>query len=90
VNIAMWILAGGIVGWLAYSVIGYNEERGVVVSLVIGAFGGFVGGKALAPMLSSSAAAVPGNFSMAALFCAAAVAAGFLFLGNVSQKRWGI
>ena len=89
-NIVLWILAGSIVGWLAYTVIGYNGERGVVVSLVIGAFGGFVGGKVLAPMLSSSAAAVPGDFSMQALFCAAAVAGALLFLGNISQKRWGI
>jgi uncharacterized membrane protein YeaQ/YmgE (transglycosylase-associated protein family) len=89
VNIIMWILAGGIVGWLGYAVIGYNEERGMVVSIIIGAFGGFVGGKVLAPALSA-AATVPDAFSGAALFFAAAVAAAFLFLGNVSHKRWGI
>lgn len=88
-NIALWILAGGGVGWLAYAIIGYNEERGMVVSIIIGACGGFVGGKVIAPALSA-AAAVPADFNMGALLFASAVAAAFLFLGNVVHKRWGI
>ena len=26
-NIAMWILAGGILGWVGYAFMGYNAER---------------------------------------------------------------
>ena len=51
-NIMMWILAGGILGWVGYSYMGFNEGRGMVVSSVIGAIGGVVGGKMIAPMLS--------------------------------------
>jgi uncharacterized membrane protein YeaQ/YmgE (transglycosylase-associated protein family) len=90
VNIALWILAGSAIGWLAYAVIGYNAERGMMVSIIIGVFGAFVGGLVLAPAISSAAAVVPGDISMRALFCAAAVAATLLFLGNVSHKRWGL
>ena len=88
-NIALWILAGAVVGWLAYAVAGFNAERGLMVSVIIGAFGGFVGGMALAPMIMSAAAAPPG-VSTSALVIAVLVAATFLFLCNVSQKRWGI
>jgi uncharacterized membrane protein YeaQ/YmgE (transglycosylase-associated protein family) len=34
-NIALWILAGAIVGWLAYAVAGYNAERGLRASIII-------------------------------------------------------
>jgi uncharacterized membrane protein YeaQ/YmgE (transglycosylase-associated protein family) len=89
VNIALWILAGGALGWLGYAVIGINQERGLMVSIVIGAVGGFFGGKVIAPALSA-AAAMPDAFNATALFFAAAFAAAFLFLGNVSHQRWGI
>lgn len=88
-NIVMWILAGGIVGWVAFAVLGYNEERGIRVSVLMGAAGGFFGGKLVAPMFAD-AAAVPADFSGSALFFAAALAAAFLYVGNFVEKRWSI
>jgi len=88
-NIVMWILAGGILGWAGYSFLHFNEERGVTVSIIIGAFGGFLGGTMIAPMFTG-AAAVPGDFSLPALFFAAAVAAAFLAAGNLVYDRWGM
>jgi uncharacterized membrane protein YeaQ/YmgE (transglycosylase-associated protein family) len=88
-NIVMWVLAGGIVGWAAFNFLKFNEGRGMVISVLIGAAGGFVGGKLIAPMFLD-AAAVPAAFSMPALFFAAAVAAGFLFVGNLVHDRWGV
>ena len=88
-NIVMWMLAGGILGWAGYAFLGFNEERGTVVSVIIGAVGGLIGGKLIAPMFTA-AAAVPDAFSLSALFFAAAVAAGFLAAGNLVGKRWGV
>jgi len=87
-NIALWILAGGILGWIGYAFLGYNENRAKMVPILIGAAGGFVGGKVVAPMFT--AVAVPANFSMAALIIAAAVAAAFLAAGNFAYNRWGV
>jgi uncharacterized membrane protein YeaQ/YmgE (transglycosylase-associated protein family) len=87
-DIVMWVLAGGILGWLGYSQLGFNEGRGKIVSIVIGCMGGCVGGKMIAPMFT--AAAVPGDFSLSALFFAAAVAAAFLAVGNLVYNRWGV
>jgi uncharacterized membrane protein YeaQ/YmgE (transglycosylase-associated protein family) len=88
-NIIMWMLTGSVLGWIAYSYLNFNQERGVMVSLVIGALGGFIGGKVIAPMFTAGALA-PGDFSAPALFFAAAVAAAFLALGNLVYKRWGV
>ena len=35
-NIAMWMLAGGIIGWVGFAYLGFDEMRGVSVSTVIG------------------------------------------------------
>ena len=88
-NVVMWMLAGGILGWVGFKFAGFNEERGMVVSIIIGAAGGLFGGKLIAPMFTA-AAAVPEAFSLSALFFAAAVAAAFVAVGNLVGKRWGV
>jgi len=88
-NIVLWMLAGGILGWLGFARLDYNIGRGMLVSVAIGVAGGFIGGKIIAPMFTA-AAAVPGDFSTSALFFAAAVAAAFLFAGNQIHDRWGV
>lgn len=88
-NIVMWVLAGGILGWIAFQFLDWNGGRGLIVSIVIGAVGGFVGGNVIAPMFSA-VAAVPASFSSSALLYAAAVAAAFLFAGNLIHDRWGV
>ena len=88
-NIVMWMLAGGILGWVGYTFLGFNEKRGMLVSIIIGALGGVLGGKLIAPMFTA-AAAVPGDFSASTLAFAVAVAATFLFVGNLVHNRWGV
>lgn len=88
-NIVMWILAGGLLGWIAFAILSYNKERGLKVSVLIGAAGGFVGGKLIAPMFSD-AAGVPGAFSGSELFFAMAAAAAFLYVGDLVHNRWSV
>jgi hypothetical protein len=65
-NLALWMLSGALVGWLAYSVLGFNEARGRPVS------------------------AVPGDFSVPAVFFAIVMAAAFLAIGDLLHTRWGL
>lgn len=87
-NIVMWVLAGGLIGWGAYAALGANAERGLLVSIIIGMVGGFLGGSELAPMIGTATAS-PGDFSPLALFVAAASAAGCLTISNIIHKRYG-
>jgi uncharacterized membrane protein YeaQ/YmgE (transglycosylase-associated protein family) len=88
-DIVTWMLIGAIVGWAGYAYLDFNAERGALVSIVIGALGGFIGGKVIAPMFTAGALAA-GDFSAPALLFAAAVAAAFLAAGNLIYKRWRV
>ena len=88
-NTIIWMLAGGILGLAGYSFLRLNAQRGPMVSIVLGALGGFIGGKMIAPMFTAGAA-VPGDFSISALAFAAIVAVAFLAVSNLVQNRWGV
>ena len=41
-NIVMWILAGGALGWAGLRLLGINEQRGTIGSLSISALAGLI------------------------------------------------
>ena len=42
--ILLWILFGGIVGWLASVIVGTNHRMGFLANIVVGVIGSFIGG----------------------------------------------
>jgi len=88
-ELVLWVAAGAVLGWLAIAKLGFNEDRGTIVSIIIGAAGGVIGGKLLAPMFGA-VAAVPGEFSMAALIVVLASSAACLAVGNLVHGRFGV
>jgi uncharacterized membrane protein YeaQ/YmgE (transglycosylase-associated protein family) len=87
-EIFLWILLGAAAGWATYKYLGMNEERGILVALAIGATGGLLGGKVVAPMFVTAPTA--GEFAGDAMLFAGLVALGVLALGNHIFKRWGV
>ena len=88
-DIVTWILAGGFLGWAGYAFMQMNRERGPIVSVVIGAVGGIVGGKVIAPLFVAATAA-PDAFNPDALLFAAAIAAACVAAGSFVHARWGV
>jgi len=90
-DIVIWLVTGGAVGWAAYALLSLNEDRGMTTSIVIGVAGGFLGGNIIAPMFSAApVAGAPVVFSVAAVLFAAGVAAACLAAGNFVSNRWGV
>ena len=88
-NMTIWIVAGGAIGWLGFAVFHANAQRGLVVSIVLGATGGLLGGKTIAPLLGTVIDA--GNaFSPFSLVVAAAVATAGLVIASLLSRRYGI
>jgi uncharacterized membrane protein YeaQ/YmgE (transglycosylase-associated protein family) len=86
-NIAMWVLAGGVLGWVGFARLKVNEQRGLILSVIIGIVGGFYGGNVLAPMLGA-VTDTPNDFSLFSLVIASASAAGCLAIANLLSTRY--
>ncbi|MBB5718370.1 putative membrane protein YeaQ/YmgE (transglycosylase-associated protein family) [Stakelama sediminis] len=44
VGIIVWLVIGGIVGWLASLVMRTDAQQGILLNIVVGIVGGFIGG----------------------------------------------
>jgi uncharacterized membrane protein YeaQ/YmgE (transglycosylase-associated protein family) len=49
----LWLVIGGILGWLASMVMGTNDKQGMVLNVVVGIVGAFLGGLLLAPLFGT-------------------------------------
>jgi uncharacterized membrane protein YeaQ/YmgE (transglycosylase-associated protein family) len=43
-GIIMWLIVGGIVGWLASLVMRTDAQQGILLNIVVGIVGAFIGG----------------------------------------------
>ena len=52
-NLILWIVIGGILGWLASLVMKTDAQQGLILNVVVGIVGVLLGGWLLAPMLGT-------------------------------------
>jgi uncharacterized membrane protein YeaQ/YmgE (transglycosylase-associated protein family) len=49
-NIIIWLIVGGIVGWLASLIMRTDAQQGILLNIVVGIVGAFIGGLLLSPL----------------------------------------
>ena len=47
----LWLIVGGLLGWVASMIMGTNDTQGKLLNIVVGIVGAFLGGLLLAPAL---------------------------------------
>lgn len=52
-NFIIWIIVGGILGWLASMVMKTDAEQGMILNVIVGIIGAFLGGWLLAPLFGT-------------------------------------
>jgi uncharacterized membrane protein YeaQ/YmgE (transglycosylase-associated protein family) len=62
----LWIIVGGVLGWLASIVMKNNDQMGIILNVVVGIVGAFLGGLLLAPLFGTGTIN-QGNFSIGSL-----------------------
>ena len=62
----IWLVIGGLVGWLASVVMRTDAQQGIVLNIVVGIIGALLGGWLLSPLLGS-ATINQGDFSLSGL-----------------------
>ena len=50
-NIVIWLIVGGVIGWLASLVMKTDKQQGVVMNVVVGIVGAMLGGLLLSRVL---------------------------------------
>jgi uncharacterized membrane protein YeaQ/YmgE (transglycosylase-associated protein family) len=52
-NIIIWLIIGGIVGWIASLIMRTDGQQGILLNIVVGIVGAFLGGLLLSPILGT-------------------------------------
>ena len=52
-NLIIWLVIGGVIGWLASIVMNRNAQQGIFLNIVVGIVGAFIGGFLIGPLLGS-------------------------------------
>lgn len=85
-NFIIWIVIGGVIGWLASMAMKTNAQQGIFLNIVVGIVGAFLGGWLLAPLFGSGT--INGdNFSLSSLLVSFLGAV--ILLGIVNLLRSG-
>jgi uncharacterized membrane protein YeaQ/YmgE (transglycosylase-associated protein family) len=66
VNFIVWLILGGLIGWLASVVMRTNAQQGIFLNIVVGVIGAMVGGFLISPLLGTGTIN-QNDFSIAAL-----------------------
>ena len=66
VNFIVWLIVGGIIGWLASLVMRTDAQQGTLLNIIVGIVGAFVAGLVLTPLFGIGTIN-SGNFSLPAM-----------------------
>ena len=65
-NFIIWLVVGGIIGWLASMVMRTDAQQGVILNVVVGIIGAILGGWLISPLVGAGTVN-SGDFSLPGL-----------------------
>jgi uncharacterized membrane protein YeaQ/YmgE (transglycosylase-associated protein family) len=85
VNVVIWLAVGGLVGWVASLLMRTDARQGVVMNVVVGIVGAFLGGWILSPLVGGGTIN-QADFSALGLLVSLGGAVGLLAIVNLLRK----
>ncbi len=52
-NFIIWLVVGGLIGWIASMIMRTDGQQGIILNVVVGIIGAMLGGGLLAPMFGT-------------------------------------
>src|SRR5688572_30472918 len=49
----LWIIVGGLLGWIASMIMKTNDQQGIFLNIIVGIVGAFLGGLLIAPLVGT-------------------------------------
>lgn len=84
-NFIIWLVVGGIIGWLASLMMKTDGQQGIILNVVVGIVGAMLGGWLLSPLLGAGTIN-QSNFSLPALLVSFLGAAILLAIVNLVRR----
>jgi uncharacterized membrane protein YeaQ/YmgE (transglycosylase-associated protein family) len=85
-NFIIWLIVGGIVGWVASIIMRTNGQQGLILNVLVGIVGAFLAGLLLTPLLGI-ATINQNDFSLPALILSVVGAVILLAIVGLLQGR---
>ena len=84
-NLIIWLIAGGIIGWVASLVMRTDAQQGMILNVVVGVVGALIGGWLLSPMVGAGTVN-EGDLSLMGLLVSLGGAIILLFVVNLIRR----
>jgi uncharacterized membrane protein YeaQ/YmgE (transglycosylase-associated protein family) len=81
----IWLIVGGFVGWLASLIMRTDGQQGILLNIVVGIIGAFLGGFLLAPLFGTGTIN-QGDFSLSGLIVSLLGAVILLAIVNLIRR----
>jgi len=85
-NLIIWLLVGGLIGWLASILMKTNDQQGMLLNVIVGLVGALLGGWFISPLVGVGTIN-QNNFSLPALMVS--LVGAVILLGIVNVVRRG-
>ena len=85
-NLIIWLVVGGVIGWIASLIMKTDAQQGLFLNVVVGVVGALLGGWLLSPLVGEGTVN-QGDFSIGGLLVSLAGAIILLFLVNLIRRR---
>jgi uncharacterized membrane protein YeaQ/YmgE (transglycosylase-associated protein family) len=86
VSFIVWLIVGGLLGWVASMIMGTNDRQGMLLNIIVGIVGAFLGGLLLAPLFDTGTIN-QGDFSVGSLIVSLLGAVVLLAIVGFFRKR---
>jgi uncharacterized membrane protein YeaQ/YmgE (transglycosylase-associated protein family) len=85
-NLIVWLVVGGVIGWIASLIMKTDAQQGIFLNVIVGIVGALLGGWLLSPLVGAGTLN-QGDFSLMGLLVSLAGAVILLFVVNLIRRR---
>ena len=84
-NFIIWLVVGGLIGWVASMIMKTDAQQGIILNVVVGIVGSMLGGWLIAPMVGAGTIN-QGDFSVVGLLVSLVGAVILLAIVNLIRR----
>ena len=84
-NLIIWLVVGGVIGWVASLIMKTDAQQGMILNIVVGVVGALIGGWLLSPMVGAGTVN-QGDFSPMGLLVSLVGAVVLLLVVNLVRR----